>query len=421
MIAGHQPAPNDLPRLFAAAMDALGPFPPAPRLAAGVSGGADSLALALLADGWVRPRGGSLLALIVDHGLRPEAAGEASATVALLTTRCIAAQILRLDDLSPGPGLAARARAARFDALTSACAAAGITDLLLGHHAADQAETLLIRALSGSGATGMAGMAVLREVSAGRRLRPLLGIAPGALRNFLRMAGAAWVEDPSNANPTALRARLRALRGTRAGDDFATNALLTSARVAGLARAQAETEIAAWLAAHASLRPEGFAVLPRGPWPVDALASLIRAVSGADFSAPIASVTALAARPRAATLAGARLLPAGKFGPGWLLIREAAAMAPPIPARAGVVWDRRFRLLADLPDTTFGALGTDAACRRGALPAAILATLPALRHDGRVMGVPHLDRPTSIRPVAIRPTAPHPAAPPTFVGLALQG
>ena len=53
-------------------MTALGPFEPAPRIAAGVSGGADSMALALLADAWARERGGSLLALIVDHGLRAE-------------------------------------------------------------------------------------------------------------------------------------------------------------------------------------------------------------------------------------------------------------------------------------------------------------------------------------------------------------
>ena len=51
---------------------ALGPFEPSPRIAAGVSGGADSMALALLADAWARERGGSLLALVVDHGLRAE-------------------------------------------------------------------------------------------------------------------------------------------------------------------------------------------------------------------------------------------------------------------------------------------------------------------------------------------------------------
>ncbi|MBR0678837.1 tRNA lysidine(34) synthetase TilS, partial [Roseomonas alkaliterrae] len=53
-------------------MAPLGPFGPAPRIAAGVSGGPHSLALALLAAGWARARGGDLLALIAEHGLRPE-------------------------------------------------------------------------------------------------------------------------------------------------------------------------------------------------------------------------------------------------------------------------------------------------------------------------------------------------------------
>ncbi|MDQ2801858.1 MAG: tRNA lysidine(34) synthetase TilS, partial [Pseudomonadota bacterium] len=55
-------------------MEPLGPFEPRPRLAVAVSGGADSLALALLAASWAGARGGSTLALIADHGLRPEAA-----------------------------------------------------------------------------------------------------------------------------------------------------------------------------------------------------------------------------------------------------------------------------------------------------------------------------------------------------------
>ncbi|TDG03640.1 tRNA lysidine(34) synthetase TilS, partial [Paracraurococcus ruber] len=75
-------------------MAPLGPFGPAPRLAAGVSGGPHSLALALLADRWARGRGGTLLALVVDHGLRPESAAEAAGVVARLAARGIAARRL---------------------------------------------------------------------------------------------------------------------------------------------------------------------------------------------------------------------------------------------------------------------------------------------------------------------------------------
>ena len=131
-------------------MAALGPFEPAPLLAVGVSGGADSMALAWLADRWARACGGRIICLIVDHGLRPEAADEASHTAAHLMSQGIAAEILRLDGLKPGPDLAARARAGRYAALEAACAARGALHLLVAHHAADQAETIVMRMLAAS-------------------------------------------------------------------------------------------------------------------------------------------------------------------------------------------------------------------------------------------------------------------------------
>ncbi len=197
---------------FAAAMAGLGPFEPRPRIAAAVSGGADSMALALLADGWAKARGGALLALSVDHGLRAESADEAAATVARLGARGIATRLLRLEGLAHGNAMAERARDARFAVLTRACASVGILHLLLGHHAGDQAETVLMRALGGSGPAGMAGMLPLVETASIRILRPLLGISPARLRATVVTAGLAWVEDPSNADRRALRPRLRMLR-----------------------------------------------------------------------------------------------------------------------------------------------------------------------------------------------------------------
>lgn len=405
-------------------MAALGPFPPAPCLAAGVSGGADSLALALLADGWARERGGQLRAFIVDHGLRPEAAAEASQTAAELTARGIDTHILKLRDLRRGPGMAERARAARFAALTTACATAGITDLLLGHHAADQAETVLIRALSASGLSGFAGMAALREFSSMRILRPLLGVAPAALRQHLHDAGLAWVEDASNTDPSALRSRIRALRADRAGDGPATRGLAFAARDAGRSRVTAEAEAADWLAAHVTLRPEGFAILPPGPFPPAVLAALVRAISGAAYPPRTAALANLAAVPTASTIAGTRLLPAQSLGPGWLLVREAAAMAARIPATRDVVWDNRFRLGTHaVAGLTIGPLGADAAGLRrlSPLPAAVMITLPALRHGEELVAVPHLHFPdaASCAVVALMPATPHPAAAIPFVATAV--
>ncbi len=401
-------------------MTALGPFEPAPRIAAGVSGGADSMALALLADAWVRQCGGSLLALVVDHGLRAESGSEAAAAVARLGSLGIAATLLGIEGLAPGPGLAERARAARVAGGAGACAEAGIPHLLLGHHAGDQAETLLIRALGGSGPAGMAGMAPLVETTRLRLLRPLLAVAPARLRATLVSAGVAWIEDPSNADAKALRPRLRLLRRDGGGEGSATGALAAAGLASGRWRAERDLSAAAGLAAQAVVRPEGFAVLSGQPLPPHMFAALLQMLAGAPFPPATRSVVALAAAPRPATLAGVRLLPAGRLGPGLLAVREPAAMAPPVPARAGARWDGRFRLGDEAlvpPGAMLGALDGDAARLRrlSPLPSAVLRTLPAVRQGATLLAVPHLHYPDRMRcadfPMLFSPPRPAVAAP----------
>src|SRR5271165_3574549 len=118
-------------------MDRLGPFEPNPALAVAVSGGADSMELAVLARDWVGRLGGSLRALVVDHGLRAASPNEAQVTVERLGRLGIAGRILCLSELTPGSALAERSRIMRYQVLADACAEAGILHLLLGHHAAD--------------------------------------------------------------------------------------------------------------------------------------------------------------------------------------------------------------------------------------------------------------------------------------------
>jgi tRNA(Ile)-lysidine synthase len=379
------------------------------------------MALALLADGWARARGGDLLALVVDHGLRAASAAEAALTVRRLAARGIAARKLRLDGLARGAGLAARARRARYAALGAACAEAGRVHLLLGHHAGDQAETRLMREGSGSGPAGLAAMAALSETASLRLLRPLLSVPPTRLRATLRAAGVAWVEDPSNADPATLRARLRAALADPHGPAPAgRGALCSAAAAAGRARAWTERATAAALARRATLSPLGYALLGPGRLPAPALGALLRMLGGADWAPAPASVARLAAAPGPATLGGVRLLPAGRLRPGgWLLVREAAAIAPPVPAEPGATWDGRFRLLAGtLPaGLAIGALGQAAAGlrRHSDLPAIILCTLPALWHAGTLVAVPALSYPDPSWATACRfalfPRLPAAAAP----------
>lgn len=349
----------------------------------GCSGGADSLALTWLAHRW---SGGRAIAVVCDHGLRPESAAEAEGVVARLEAAGIPAALRRLH-LSPGPALQERARVARRAALLAACREFGAVHLLLGHHAGDQGETVLLRALAGSGPRGLAGMAPCAVAAEALVLRPLLGVPRARLEASCRAAGLDWVEDPSNADPRFARARLRALGGAGGAE--------AAARAFAARRAREETALAERAARAVTLLPEGCARLDLAALGTDATAAalcarVLRAVAGAPHAPHEARAAALLTRGRG-TLGGARLLASG-----WV-VREAPA--GPIPARLGALWDGRFRLLAAPPGHLLGPLGAEGAApfraRHRHLPAAALAALPAFRcaATGMLAAVPHLSYP----------------------------
>ena len=352
-------------RAFAALMDRLGPFGPGRRVVAAVSGGADSMALAWLLREWGAP-----CAVIVDHGLRPGSGIEADEAAHRLSGLGIAARVMRVS-LAPGPDLGARARAARYAALLEACRAEGLPDLVLGHHARDQVETVHLRAGRGSGPAGLAGMPAIGYRGPARLLRPLLGIGPGRLRATLRAAGVAWAEDPTNTDPATARGALR-------------RSPLAPVPDGGPARAEADAAVAAELARAVELWPGGYARVD-GALSAAGWSALVWTVSGRAYP-PGRDAAARLARAGAGTLHGVRI--AG----GWVA-REAEAA--PVPARPGAVWDGRFRVEAAPPGMMIGPAG-DTAARlrtRPGPPAFVLRTLPALRLDGKLSTVPHLAYP----------------------------
>ena len=163
----------------------------------------------------------------------------------------------------------------------------------------------------------------------------------------------------------------------------------------GKLRRREEEEAGAELAQRAAIRPEGFALLSPGRISVAAFRALVRTIGGARYPPSDTQISELAARPEPATVAGVRILPAGRLGDGMLIVREEAAIGAAVPACHGAIWDGRFRQIAhgDVPSgTSIGKLGADAARFRGCsnLPSAVLRTLPALRLGEVLASVPHL-------------------------------
>jgi tRNA(Ile)-lysidine synthase len=403
-------------REFAAALAAIGGFEPRPLVAVAVSGGPDSLALTILADRWAREREGGVLALTVDHRLRPESAGEAAAVGRWLTARGICHAVLVWDGVKPTTGIQEAAREARYRLLAERCAAEGCLHLLTAHQREDQAETYLIRRRAGSATDGLAGMSAVRELSQARLVRPLLGVPRARLTALLAAEGQPYLEDPSNRNPAFERVRVRA-----GLDPDAVDAATTEAAAHAALRVDRERTLAALLAGTVSLHPAGFAVIEpeaiaAGALGERALGRIAGTIGGGFYPLRRERLArlrqALAGSPaRARTLGGCRFVPwRGRV----LVMRETARAAPALCLRPGMtaMWDRRFRValpaeaaapltLSYLGIDGAAALGRHAAAEDNPLPRLVYPTLPALRDREGVAAVPHLAywRPgTPVRP-----------------------
>jgi tRNA(Ile)-lysidine synthase len=184
-----------------------------PALVLAVSGGPDSVALMWLAARWRRAlaRGPRLLVVTVDHGLRKEAAREAREVKRLAQALELPHRTVRWMGAKPTTGLPAAAREARYRLLAQAARAIGATHVLTGHTRDDQAETLLMRLLRGSGIAGLSAMARISTRDGMVLARPLLDVPKSQLVATLRRAGIAFADDPTNRDTAFTRPRLRAL------------------------------------------------------------------------------------------------------------------------------------------------------------------------------------------------------------------
>ena len=237
--------PDESPITVQQAKDLFARWKTASALVLAVSGGPDSLALMWLAARWRRAlsRGPRLIAVTVDHGLRPEAAREAREVKRLAQTLDVPHRTLRWTGAKPDTGLPAAARAVRYRLLAKTARSSGATHVLTAHTRDDQAETLLMRMLRGSGIAGLAAMARETEREGVWLARPLLEVPKSRLVATLGRAKIVFADDPTNRDMSFTRPRLRALMPILAeeGGDSRTLARLASR----LARANAAIEVLA--------------------------------------------------------------------------------------------------------------------------------------------------------------------------------
>ena len=397
---------------FAASLGTLARFEASPFLAVAVSGGPDSLALAILADWWARERWGEICALTVDHGLRPGSGDEARRVGAWLSARGIRHEALAWTGKKPVNGVQEVARVARYRLLVDWCRDHHCLHLLTGHHRDDQIETHLIRRRAHSGVNGLAGMSAVRELADCRVLRPLLGVAKDRLSAFLEAVGQPFITDPSNLDPAFERSRYRDRDGANA-HRIDKAALMTEIRECAAMRQARERAGNAHLSRAVRIHPAGFALLDpdalAAASEIEAeglLSALVATIGGGLYPARRERISRLrefldGANKHGHTLAGCRFI---RWRNHVLVARELART--PLPTRLSpgeaMIWDRRFKVVT--PKTASGPLfvgylGLSGVIelnrlvpqlRRLSIPRLLFPILPAVWDENGVLSVPHL-------------------------------
>jgi tRNA(Ile)-lysidine synthase len=390
---------------FNAAMNAAGYFEAQPRLAVATSGGADSMALLLLAQGWAKERGGSVTALTVDHNLRPESAEEALRVKRWCEARGIEHHILSWQPEGITSSIQEEARTARYQLLSRWCREQHVLHLLTGHHQGDQAETLLFRLGRGSGLDGLASMPLVSASGGVRLIRPLLDSSKKNLESWLKEIGQDWVRDPSNFNTHYMRPWLR----TQLTPPLVEHAALIAGRF-GEVRSQMEHNAAKRMAEACVVFPQGFGIIDQEAWrgmepdyALRTLSNMFQTIGGLEYAPRTKKLERLFQEMQEGMVThrtfASCVLHYQPTKKRYRITREDSAIAPPLflEKEVSLLWDRRFSVSfsGDGPATlTVRALVADGKkalkTTRHRLENPVLKALPAFWHLEELIGVPHI-------------------------------
>ncbi|MEL6958615.1 MAG: tRNA lysidine(34) synthetase TilS [Pseudomonadota bacterium] len=327
-----------------------------------VSGGGDSMALLFTAHRKAELAGTRVEAVTVNHGLRPEAANEAAFVARFCKARGIPHDILHWDGRAAEGNLAAAGRDARYALIADWAKGRGIGHVILGHTMDDVAETFLMRLARASGVDGLAAMDAKFERHGIQWARPFWQHSRAQLREYLQRNDVAWIDDPSNDDPTRERVKARKVLAALEPLGISVDTLKSSAHALAMAR----SAVASYTVEEARrlvTEDRGDIILPLRPRPpvhVEVERRLHRAA--------VQMIGGAAYPPRAMAMINldVALMEQDQHTIGGCLVmksekevrftRELNACAGPIAMRdpgEGVVWDGRWRVTGP-PDESAG-------------------------------------------------------------------
>lgn len=393
----RQPAP-----VFESFQAALAAHNPPGPVGLAVSGGGDSMAMLHLAARSLGPD--ACHVITVDHGLRAEAAADCAFVAAAAAKLGMPHHIAdwRWDQQG---NLQAAARAGRWALIADWARAKGLGSVWMGHTEDDQVETLLMRLARGSGIDGLAAMYPFARRGGQPLFRPLLRIARADLRDWLRVEGLTWREDPSNDDPRFDRVRARQMLPQLSSLGLTRKRLLQT--VDHMQAAHLSLQEAARVFATAHIRQDAGDLiydaaavdLSRADAPRRVMSAGLCWIAGKAYRPrfeALCRAVGKAAKGGTATLAGCRISPAPDGGVR--LTREAAATTEVVhrganPAQ-GIVWDGRWYLAGPLcAGLRIAALSEDGIrqCpdwRAVAMPRASVLASPAVWEGAQLLAAP---------------------------------
>lgn len=390
------------------------------RLALAVSGGSDSMAMALLVAQYAKEYGVEVIAITVDHKLRAESASEAKLVGEWLKKRDIEHHILCWQADKKSSNIQAQARKARYKMMADFCVHKDIKLLIVAHTSEDQAETVLMRMMRGSGVDGLAGMADTSEVFGIKVIRPLLKFNRDELQKYLQDSKQEWIDDPSNENSKFKRVEIRKFIKSSDEPVLLVQRLVQTANHMARAKDYIETVMRERLAGVVTFHEAGFYTIDVVQFKklhqeerLRSLASALQHVGGQDYRPRFEKLNNLHDNilngniVSGCTLWGCEIAYSKKKNAEHIIYiyREISLVADDVKVSSNekIIWDERFICdvgnvkIANLRVGALGAIGykdisNDIKNNLNAkiLPKKIIYTLPAFKALEKVLAVPHI-------------------------------